>query len=723
MSGFIINCCARWRRKDAKQKEPQKLRLRRSVQLPGYSHRPSLLLLVQLAVLTSTLLTGAIAAPAKMSPPPKAKLAPPPPKAKLAPPPPKAKLAPPPPPPAVAAAPSSGPLTIKGRLQYRTTKPAGKWVLAAVTNDVKYLLPKQPVDVTNGQLIPAGRFISLTCFLPNATATACSNITDAMVTQAAAPVPASNITLSVLVMVVSVTASAQCENRAGANVTQVQNAFLGPNGYADFFGNCSYGRMVFDRQKLTVVPVAVNCSLAIATCNEDAISVAAKQQLPANIQIGSYSQFVFVLPNNMAVTCGWVGLAELPGMHSWFTPDSLGIFSKGTVMQELLHNFGLYHSWKDGVEYDDFSTAMGSGDSCPSAPELWRLGWATPLAQLNSSSFARDTFKTFALPATYLGYKDKGVMIKIQPDWLDPLYTKNLYLALRMKAAGDRDLLDQFAGKLNMHEISRDIDNSFVAPGDPRESLLGTLIPSSSVTFFNYKLHILTGDLDTSTNSMSVTICRFLIGPNDCVDNALLQPLSPSPWPPSPPPSPPPSTPPRPPPPPKRQLPSKPPPSPPPPPPTSPPPPPPPNPPPPPPPSPPPPPPPSPPPPSPPSPPPPPPPSPPPPPPPPPSPPPPPPPSPPPPSPPSPPPPPPPSPPPPPPPSPPPPPPPNTPPPPPPSPPPPPPSVVVPETNEAGKPPPMSQKPPPKSSKSPPKSPEIKDSPKLRSPPKVEDDR
>ncbi|GLI71181.1 hypothetical protein VaNZ11_016289 [Volvox africanus] len=723
MSGFIFNCYGRWRRKDGKHKEPQKLRLR-SIQLPGCSHRPSLLLLVQLAVLTSTLLTGAIAAPAKKSPPPKVKLSPSPPKA------------PPPPPPAVAAAPSSGPIFIKGRLQYRTTKPGGKWILAAVNINVNYLLPKQPVDVTNGQPIPAGRYISLTCFLPNATATACSNITNAMVTQAAAPVPASNITLSVLVMLVTVTASAQCGNRSGANVTEVRNAFLGPNGYADFFGNCSYGRMVFDRQNFKVVSVAVNCSLAIATCNEDAISVAAKQQLPANIQIGSYSQFVFVLPNNMAVTCGWVGLAELPGMQSWFTPDSLGIFSKGTVMQELLHNFGLYHGWKDGVEYDDYSTAMGSGDSCPSAPELWRLGWATPLEQLNSTSFNLDIYKTFTLPATYLG--PTGVMIKIQPDWLDPFYTKNLYLALRMKAAGDIDLLDQFAGKLSMHEVSRDIDNSFVAPGDPRSSILGALIPGSSVTLFNYKLHILIGDLDATTNSTAVTICRFLIGPNDCVDSTFPPPLSPSPWPPSPPPSQPPSAPPRPPPPSKRQLPSKPPPSPPPPPPPppspppppppSPPPPPPPSPPPPPPPSPPPPPPPSPPPPPPPSPPPPPPPSPPPPPPPspppppPPSPPPPPPPSPPPPPPPSPPPPPPPSPPPPPPPSPPPPPPPSPPPPPPPSPPPPPPSVVVPEINEGGKPPPMSQKPPPKSSNSLPKSPEIKDAPSPRSPPKVEDD-
>jgi hypothetical protein len=94
-----------------------------------------------------------------------------------------------------------------------------------------------------------------------------------------------------------------------------------------------------------------------------------------------------------------------------------GIFQKGTVMQELLHNFGLWHGWRDGIEYNDFSTCMGMGDGCPSAPELWRLGWGVPLPQLNSSTFPVGVFRTFTLPATYLG--SDGIMIKIQPNWLD----------------------------------------------------------------------------------------------------------------------------------------------------------------------------------------------------------------------------------------------------------------------------------------------------------------
>jgi hypothetical protein len=109
--------------------------------------------------------------------------------------------------------------------------------------------------------------------------------------------------------------------------------------------------------------------------------------------------------------------------------DVQGIFEKGTVMQGILHNFGLWNAWKDGIEYNDFSTCMGMGDGCPSAPELWRLGWATPLALLNSATLPLGQFFSFVLPATYLG--PTGVMIKIQPNWLGMFYTKCVRACIR----------------------------------------------------------------------------------------------------------------------------------------------------------------------------------------------------------------------------------------------------------------------------------------------------
>ncbi|GIL50961.1 hypothetical protein Vafri_7033, partial [Volvox africanus] len=294
------------------------------------------------------------------------------------------------------------------------------------------------------------------------------------------------------------------------------NAFLAPNGYADFFSNCSYGQLLIDRQALTVVSVSVPCSTTVMDCDPDSIADAAKRGLRDGIQLSTFQRFVYVLPKNMAVTCGWVGLADVPGTQAWYTLEGDGIFSKGTVMQELLHTFGLYHGWKDGSEYEDLSTSMGSGNSCPSAPELWRLGWATPLAQLNSTTFPAGVYTNFTLPATYLG--PKGIMIKIQPNWLTNTYKKNLYLALRVGRAGDRDLVDVYNEKISIHEVNKDIDNSFVAAGDPIVNLRWVINPLSSVTLFNYNLHILTGPLVSGSTAMIIKLCRFTTGPNDCFD-------------------------------------------------------------------------------------------------------------------------------------------------------------------------------------------------------------
>ncbi|GIL49123.1 hypothetical protein Vafri_5600 [Volvox africanus] len=460
-------------------------------------------------------------------------------------------------------------ILMRGKLQYRTTWPNGTWLLTSINGtSSSYTLPYQPIDVTSGSKLAPGQYVSLTCFLPNDTTTKCSNITNAKKDRALAAVPPStNVTLRVLVMVVSLNKSRDCNRRGGANVTEVQNAFLEPNGHMDMLGNCSYGRMIFDRQHFKVVSTNIPCSAEITTiCNLDYVANQAKGRLPDDIQIGSYSHLLYVLPDGLDGACLSGGIADFPGTQSWYSlaGDGVGIFSKGTVMQEILHNFGIYHGYglRD-VEYGDFSTAMGRGNSCPSAPELLRLGWAMPLAQLNSSTFPMATYMNFKLPATYLG--PDGAMIKIQPDWLGiNNYTKNLYLALRVKAAGDRDLLEKFNEKVNIHELNSVIDNSFTSEADPKSNFI-TAQPSNGPVntsyFLQYKLHLLIGAYDSKTSTIMVTICRFVNGPKECAFDTLQSqqsPRSPAAPSPSPPPSPtPPSpTPPRPapPPPPKPPL-------------------------------------------------------------------------------------------------------------------------------------------------------------------------
>ncbi|GLC65597.1 hypothetical protein PLESTF_000316900 [Pleodorina starrii] len=428
-------------------------------------------LLLLSVLLVAMQCSGALAASRSLSPPPRS--------------PPRRRA----PPPTLVSSPGLQ-VTLQGMLVYRTTKPSGKWILSVMFTEINYNLPRQPVDFVEGQPIAPGRWISLTCFLPSVDATACTSIADVVVIQGFAPVPTTNVALSLLVMVVSLSASTECASRAGGNATEVRSLFLAPGGYADYFGNCSYGSMVIDRQSLTVVPIVVPCSKRIMNCSEDALAEAAMANVPAGIQTAAFSHFVYVVPKDFGPICNWAGFAQLPGTRTWFTPDNQGIYEKGTVMQELLHNFGLWHGYRNGVEYEDYSTAMGMGSGCPSAPELWRLGWADARAQLNSSTFPPGTFQTYTLPATYRG--PTGVMLKIQPDWLGAAYTKNMYLALRVKAAGDIALLPEFNGKLNIHELDKVIDNDFAAAGDPFVSLLGVLNPVSSVTYFNYRLYIIT---------------------------------------------------------------------------------------------------------------------------------------------------------------------------------------------------------------------------------------
>ncbi|GIL96426.1 hypothetical protein Vretimale_2152 [Volvox reticuliferus] len=407
-------------------------------------------------------------------------------------------------------------ISLQGKLKYKDARVRDIWTLVQSGTGVVYKLPAQPLDLT-GYPIPATNIVTLDCTPDSEMGTGCTNISRAQVSPAAGPVARVNIdiTLRLLVMVVSYTASSSCGDRASADVADVRDAYTNELGYMNFLRNCSYGQATYSN--VTVISTPVPCTRSLELCDEENIAFTAR--MSATIMYGSafvssYSRYTYVVPYGLLSTCGWVGLAELPGTQTWYTPDGDGIFNKGTVLQESLHNFGLYHAWRNGTEYQDNSTSMGWGNSCPSAPELWRLGWASPLAQLNSSTLPPKTFKTYTLPATYT--TSQGNMLRIQPDWLSKRnYTKNLYLALRMRGGGDSDLLDEFDGKVSVHEVNKTIDN-LMALGDPRVSLYGTINPSTSLDMPSYKLRVISSALVSS--AITVQICRYERLPKECVD-------------------------------------------------------------------------------------------------------------------------------------------------------------------------------------------------------------
>ncbi|GIL49068.1 hypothetical protein Vafri_5545 [Volvox africanus] len=309
------NCCPRWTFRLLPYPWQQPFR--------ASEHGFILLLVPLLATLTLALVDGALAAT------PTSPLSPLPTTSQPSLPPSEAPLPPSEPswPPSEPSwPPSSGgaAITIRGKLLYRTTWPNGTWLLSSVNGtSTSYTLPYQPIEARSGNEIPPGQYVNLTCFLPNDITTMCSNITNARIYLAAAPMIATNVTLRVLVMVVSInkTPGRRCSAVKGANVTQIKDAFLGPGGYADFFENCSYGRMVFDRQMLTVEPIVIPCIETNLQCTPEIISNAAMKYLPQEISTGEYSHLLYVFPDDKEFgnKCNpSPGLGEVPGPNSWY---------------------------------------------------------------------------------------------------------------------------------------------------------------------------------------------------------------------------------------------------------------------------------------------------------------------------------------------------------------------------------------------------------------------
>ncbi len=108
----------------------------------------------------------------------------------------------------------------------------------------------------------------------------------------------------------------------------------------------------------------------------------------------------YVMPAGMVNTCGFGGLAWTPGVQTWLPSDAYnGIQSKQATFHEMIHTFGLGHSRYNGIEYGDSTSPMGQGLGCPSAPEMRRLRWATPLADFAITTLTPGLYRRYTLPA------------------------------------------------------------------------------------------------------------------------------------------------------------------------------------------------------------------------------------------------------------------------------------------------------------------------------------
>jgi Gametolysin peptidase M11/Bacterial Ig domain len=90
----------------------------------------------------------------------------------------------------------------------------------------------------------------------------------------------------------------------------------------------------------------------------------------AGIDPAQYTRVNYVTPPN--ASCGWTGLAYMPGRQSWVQSCSV----TGAFSHELGHNLGLNHAATPTLEYGDSSDPMGGGNvSGHNGPNRTAAGW------------------------------------------------------------------------------------------------------------------------------------------------------------------------------------------------------------------------------------------------------------------------------------------------------------------------------------------------------------
>ncbi|GIL52149.1 hypothetical protein Vafri_8007 [Volvox africanus] len=330
------------------------------------------------------------------------------------------------------------------------------------------------------------------------------------------------------------------------------NIWLGPNGdglggVAQKFTQCSHGMLNLNVTSFRAITVRAQCSAAITDkCSWFSIGSAgdagARAQLGSDV-FKSFTHYAYVVPPGMNSACGWAGLSMLPGNQIWLRSDWYGVFRWATIMQESIHSYGLWHSWRNGWEYEDYSTAMGRGDACPNAAETSRLGWSSPAAggdSIDSSVLTQPGGAlSFTLPATYL--TPDGTYLRVKPDWL-PSYSnarvaKNLYIAVRGKKGGDATMTSTLANRVHIHEVIATLDNNPQSNmyRDRKISLIGSTVPLSRLDLTDYKLAVYGGSW-VGNDTLRVHLCRYEVTPLECPTLRTIELSPPPPRPPRPPP-------------------------------------------------------------------------------------------------------------------------------------------------------------------------------------------
>ncbi|GLC46742.1 hypothetical protein PLESTM_001918500 [Pleodorina starrii] len=145
-------------------------------------------------------------------------------------------------------------------------------------------------------------------------------------------------------------------------------------------------------------------------------------QRELGVDISRIKQRIAVLPPGVSKMCrDWLGLGSLgctgTRCYTWVRGDvarQLHFF-----MHEMGHNMWLQHSGDSWfvTEYGDTTCTMGLGTTCFNAPNMWRLGWVSPVlgGDLNGSTLDVGRTRTFLLPGQTRATRS---ILRIDPTWV-----------------------------------------------------------------------------------------------------------------------------------------------------------------------------------------------------------------------------------------------------------------------------------------------------------------
>lgn len=150
-----------------------------------------------------------------------------------------------------------------------------------------------------------------------------------------------------------------------------------------------------------------------------------------------YQRVSYVTPSNS--TCGWSGLAYMPGRQSWV--QSCG--STGVYTHELGHNLSLHHSSTPTSEYGDASDPMGGARTVRNnAANQVMAGWVPTGGVLDV--FSGGSYALSALGPTTITSPQVLRMIKLDTN-------ESYYVSLRQASGLDASLPSSFVNTLSIH--------------------------------------------------------------------------------------------------------------------------------------------------------------------------------------------------------------------------------------------------------------------------------